>query len=76
MINPRGCILVIALVCSLCNSVFSQLSLYKEYDVERIGSIESFLEDNDFKYAIVAYSTSSRMFGERNFSCLAKQKGS
>lgn len=76
MIGKKTFLLVIALVCGLYSSVFSQLNLYKEYGVEKMGSIESFLEDNDFEYAILATSTSSRMFGERKFSCLANQKGS
>lgn len=76
MLNRRVCFFAIVLICGLCSSVFSQLNLYKEQGVERMGSVDSFLEKNNFEYAVVAYSTSSRGLGESRFSCLVKQEGS
>lgn len=76
MVKQRVCFLVIVLVCGLCNSVFSQLNLYKEHGVVQMGSVELFLEKNDFEYAIIAHHTSSRILNEREFSCLVKQNSS
>jgi len=57
----------------ISSQAFSQLKLYKEYGVEIVGSLESFLEKNDFEYAIASQPTSP-WYSNRNYSCLVKQR--
>lgn len=66
-------ILFAVVLFGISNQAFSQLKLYKEYGVEIMGSLEVFLEKNDFEYAIAAHSPSQRLTGSKTFTCLAKQ---
>jgi len=71
----RAVSIIILMLFGIGHQGFSQVKLYKEHGVEVMGTPESFLENNDFEYAIVTYSPSQRLTGAKTFNCLAKQQG-
>jgi hypothetical protein len=66
-------VLTFITLCLIGFDAWSQLTLRKEYGVEVVGSLESFLEKNDFEYAIASQPTSP-WYSNRKYSCLVKQR--
>ena len=66
----------LVIIFGFSNQTFSQLKLYKEYGVEIMGSVEAFLERNNFEYALVSHSTSNWITAHRVFSGIVKQDNS